>query len=131
MSDFYRDSAERRLQQLSANRAANLADLEAHKLNGDHDAAGECIQNLANIDAEKANLTQLYQSYVQSQQGPHRPWVSEEARAGRRPEEMDQQDLADIMNQSKYPGKGFTAQDYDNLRRGLGGYKAARGIESK
>jgi hypothetical protein len=35
------------------------------------------------------------------------------------------------MNTSRYAGKGFTAQDYDNLRRGLGGYKAARGIESK
>ena len=44
--------------------------------------------------------------------------------ARRAAEEMDQQDLRNIMNQIRYSGKGFTAQDYDNLRRGLGGYKA-------
>jgi hypothetical protein len=44
---------------------------------------------------------------------------------------MDQEDMARVMNQSRYSGKGFTAQDYDNLRRGLGGYKTMRGTENK
>ena len=38
---------------------------------------------------------------------------------------------ANIMNTSRYAGRGFTAQDYDNLRRGLGGYKTSAGVESK
>jgi hypothetical protein len=44
---------------------------------------------------------------------------------------MDQQDLADIMNTSRYSGKSFTARDYDDLRRGLGSYKTMRGTESR
>jgi hypothetical protein len=44
---------------------------------------------------------------------------------------MGSQDLANLMNTSRYAGRGFTSQDYDNLRRGLGGYKATRGLESK
>jgi hypothetical protein len=44
---------------------------------------------------------------------------------------MDQQDLADIMNTSRYSGGRFTAEDYDNLRRGLGGYKIRRGEQPR
>jgi hypothetical protein len=110
MSDFYRDSAERRLAQLSANRAASIADLEAHKLNGDHDAAGEVIQNLANIDAERANLTQLYQSYVQSQQ-PRQPDVlTDEERNARPWHKMTADDGLQLAKTSKY-GKSLDWND--------------------
>ena len=44
---------------------------------------------------------------------------------------MDGTDLANLMNTSRYSGKGFTADDYNRLRTGLGGYKSARGLESK
>ena len=102
MSDFYRDSAERRIQQLNANRAANLADLEAHKLNGDHDAAGECIQQLANIDAEKANLVQLYQNYEQSQRPPQKPYETPEQKAAKPWSQMGWDDIVDLTRTSKY-----------------------------
>jgi hypothetical protein len=102
MSDFYRDSAERRLQQLNATRAANLADLEAHKLNGDHDAAGECIQNLANIDAERANLTQLYQNYAQSQQPPQKPYETSEQKQAKPWSQMGWDDIVDLTKTSRY-----------------------------
>jgi hypothetical protein len=102
MSDFYRDSAERRLQQLSANRAANLADLEAHKLNGDHDAAGECIQNLANIDAERANLVQLYQNYTASQQPPQKPYETQEQKQAKPWSQMGWDDVVEMTRTSKY-----------------------------
>ena len=55
----------------------------------------------------------------------------EETRAARGPSEMDAEDLARLMNTSRYSGKAFTADDYNRLRTGLGGYKATRGLESK
>ncbi len=102
MSDFYQDSAQRRLQQLNANRAASLADLEVHKLNGDHDAAGEVIQNLANIDAERANLTQLYQNYVQSQQPPQQPEQTPEEINAKPWHRMTPDDALSLARTSKY-----------------------------
>jgi hypothetical protein len=80
MSDFYQDSAARRLQQIDAERAAALADLSAHRLNSDHDSAGQVIQQIANLDAERSNLTALYQQYVQSQQPPAPEQLTEEER---------------------------------------------------
>jgi hypothetical protein len=102
MSDFYRDSAERRLQQLSASHAASLADLEAHKLNGDHDAAGECIQNLANIDSERANLVQLYQNYVSANTPAAPREISPEERLARPISHMDWSDVVEMTRGSKY-----------------------------
>src|SRR5580704_8225873 len=110
MSDFYRDSAERRLQQLSAQRAASLADIEAHKLNGDHDAAGECIQNLANIDSERANLVQLYQNYVQSQQPAQKPAETAEQKAAKPWSQMGWDDIVDLTRTSRY-GKDIRPDD--------------------
>lgn len=43
MSDFYQDFAQRRLQQIDAERQAALADLSAHRLNSDYDSAGQVI----------------------------------------------------------------------------------------
>ena len=60
MSDFYQDSAQRRLQQIDAERQAALADLSAHRLNSDYDSAGQVIQQIANLDSERSNLTALY-----------------------------------------------------------------------
>jgi hypothetical protein len=102
MSDFYRDSAERRLQQLTANRAAQIADLEAHRLNGDHDAAAECIQQIADLDSARANLTQLYQNYVQSQTPATPPEPSAEERLARPINRMDWSDVVEMTRGSKY-----------------------------
>src|SRR6476660_8986222 len=111
MSDFYRDSAERRLQQLNATRAASLADLEAHKLNGDHDAAGEVIQNLANIDAERANLTQLYQNYVQSQQPPQPEHLTPEELQNRPWYKLSAEQALQVATEGSKYGKGLDYSD--------------------
>jgi hypothetical protein len=129
--DFYLNAAQQRAAELEMEISAAKTDLLTYRHNQDLPGAGEAVQRIANLTAEQSNLQGLVQGYIQSQQPAHRPYASEESRAARRPEEMDQQDLADIMNTSRYSGKGFTAQDYDNLRRGLGGYKTLRGTESK
>ncbi len=88
------------------------------------------MQQIANVRTQRETLVQQYRQEL-DRMTPHRPYVSEEARQARRPEEMTSEDLADLMNTSRYSGRSFTARDYDNLRRGLNPYKASRGLESK
>jgi hypothetical protein len=121
---------QRQLQKLALEEQAATSDYNAHLYNGDDDAAGDAMMQVANARAQRETLVQQYQQELQRMQ-PHRPYVSEESRQARSPAEMDSQDLANLMNTSRYSGKGFTADDYNRLRTGLGGYKAARGLESK
>jgi hypothetical protein len=68
--DFYLDSAKRQLAMLDAERQATLADLSTHRLNNDHESAAGCVQTLANLAAQRENLTALANQYVASQQPP-------------------------------------------------------------
>ena len=128
--DFYGRAAITRANMIDAEMAAAQADLAAARANNDVESASANVQALANLRAERANLTQLYNDYVASQQGPQRPWVSDEQRAARQPSEMDSEDMAGLVRTSKY-SKNFTSADYDRLRTGLNYYKASRGIELK
>ena len=121
---------ERQLQRLQLEEQAATSDYNAHLYNRDDDAAGEAMMLVAEARNKRETLVQQYRAELE--RGQYRaPYVSEEQRAARQPNEMDQQDLADIMNTSRYSGKSFTAQDYDNLRRGLGWYKTSRGQEGR
>ena len=121
---------QRQLQKLALEEQAATSDYNAHLYNGDDDAAGDAMMQVAQARNQREVLVSQYRAELE--RNTYRaPYVSEEQRAARTPSEMDQQDLADIMNTSRYSGKGFTAQDYDNLRRGLGGYKTMRGTESR
>ena len=102
MSDFYQDSAQPRLQQLNANRAAALADLEAHRLNADHDAAAECIQQIADLDVARQNLVDLHQRYTQSQQTPRQLDAGPEERHARPWTRMDWNDVVELTRGSKW-----------------------------
>jgi hypothetical protein len=128
MSDFYTDSARRRLEQIEAERAAARADLAAYRTNSDYDSAAQIIQQLADLDRQAANLHDLWNAHVNANR---QPYVSDEQRAARQPHELDAQDLANMMNGSKYRGHGFSADDYYRLRSGLPLYQAARGREQK
>jgi hypothetical protein len=121
---------QRQLQKLALEEQAATSDYNAHLYNNDEDAAGDAMLQIAQARNQRNVLVAEYQADVARNQY-RAPYVSDETRQARGPSEMDQQDLANIMNTSRYAGKGFTAQDYDNLRRGLGGYKTARGVESK
>lgn len=108
--DFYSGSARRRLEMIEAERAAATADLAAFKANADYDSAGQAIQQLANLDAERANLTNLYQRYVASQTPPAQPELSPEEKAARPWHHMTPQDALDLAKTSKY-GKDL---DFNN-----------------
>jgi hypothetical protein len=121
---------QRQLQKLQLEEQAATSDYNAHLYNHDDDAAADAMMQIAQARNQRNVLIQEYRADVE--RGQHRaPYVSDEQRAARQPNEMDQQDLADIMNTSRYSNKSFTAQDYDNLRRGLVQYKTSRGQEGR
>jgi hypothetical protein len=129
MSDAQR-VFERQLRRLQLEEQAATSDYNAHLYNHDDDAAAEAMMQVAQARQQCETLVQQWNAEIERNQY-RAPYVSDETWQARGPSEMDQQDLANIMNTSRYAGRGFTAQDYDNLRRGLGGYKTARGVESK
>ncbi len=121
---------ERQLQKLQVEEQSAVSDYNCHLLNGDDDAAGDAMMQIANARNQRQTLISEYQAELE--RGQYRtPYVSDEQRAARTSGEMDAQDLANLMNTSRYSGKAFTADDYNNLRRGLSPYKASRGLESK
>jgi hypothetical protein len=71
--DFYVRSGARQMQVLQAARAAQLADLESHRLNNDAESAAEAVQTLANLDAQMRDLNALYQQYQAASQPPPEP----------------------------------------------------------
>jgi hypothetical protein len=121
MSDFYQDSAARRLQQIEAERAAALADLSAHRLNSDYDSAGQVIQQIANLDSERSNLTALYQQYVASNTPPAPEQLSDEERLAKPLGRMTPDDGLALARTSKY-GKDL---DWNN-RDVVAGWHEAR-----
>ena len=110
--DFYGRAAITRANMIDAEMASAQADLAAARANNDVESASANVQALANLRAERANLTQLYNDYIQSQQGPQQPWISDEQRQARQPNEMDSEDCASLVRTSKY-SKNFTSADYD------------------
>jgi hypothetical protein len=92
------------------------------------------MQQMANARSQRETLVHQYQQAV-AQSQPQQHYVSDESRRARRPEEMDAQDMANVLNESRFArlgtGRGFTADDYNRLRTGLTPYKNARGEEHK
>jgi hypothetical protein len=104
MTDDYIEAGKRRVAVLEAARAAAVADIQAHRVNGDQESMAEAIQTVANLDADLANLNNLYSRYTQSQQPPPEP--SKEEREARPWNRMDWQDVVNLARQSKYAREG-------------------------
>ncbi len=92
-SDFYVNAAATRANQIEAELAACRADLAAHRANQDTDSAAVSIQQIANLEAERANLNTLYQGYIASQQPPQPEPMSDQERAARPWSKMDYSDV--------------------------------------
>jgi hypothetical protein len=99
--DFYLESGKARLQEIAVERADALASLERAKLQSDYDTAGQCVQQLANLDAESANMMNLYNRYWHSQNPPQPPEPTKEERMAK---PWDRMNYADVweMSKSKY-----------------------------
>ena len=124
-NDFYISAAQQRQNELEAERQAALADLAAHKANGDTMAAAATVQNLANLQSEFQNLKNLCDNYIASQQPAQQPELTPEERAARPWHRMDYSDTLDLARTSKY-GESLTWDD-PHMRAGLAEARARRG----
>jgi hypothetical protein len=95
--DFYSYSAKHRLQQINADRAQALANLEQAKAAADYDTASDAVQQIANLDAESRNLHDLHSRYVTSQRAPEAPELTREERFAKPWERMDYGDVWDMV----------------------------------
>ena len=108
--NFYTQAARSRAEAIEMQIAASRADLLVHRNNSDLQAAGETVQQIANLEAERANLTTLYNNYVASQQ-PRQPEVlTDEERNARPWHKMTPDDGLQLARTSKY-GKSLDWND--------------------
>src|SRR5262245_9257999 len=98
--DFYSDAAANRAARLAADRAEELASLARARANGDLETAGYCVQQLANIEAQRRSLESLHQDYVRSQNPPAPPQPTPEERAARQWQHMTPDDALDLARTS-------------------------------
>jgi hypothetical protein len=110
--DFYIQAAQQRLNVIEAEKAACLADLQSHRLNGDADSAGDAVQRLANLESEKSNVVALVNQYAASQAPP--PPLSQEERMAKPWDKMDYSDAYELAKS----GSRFGIDD-DAFRRGI------------
>jgi hypothetical protein len=121
---------QRALARLQLEEQSATSDYNANLYNHDEDAASDAMVQIAQARQQRETLVQQWNAEIE--RNTHRqPWISDEQRAARTPSELDAQDLANLMNTSRYAGKGFSSDDYMRLRAGLAGYRAMRGTESK
>ena len=100
--DFYTFSARQRLQQINANRAQSLADLEVAKSNSDYESAAASVQEIANLEAQRQALVNLHSQYVASQTPPAPVELTPEEKAAKPIAAMDYGDVWEMSATSKY-----------------------------
>jgi hypothetical protein len=104
--DWYIEAGKARLQEIAAERAQHLANLEAARRDDPYGAgvdAGNAVQQIANLDAEHANLMNLYQRYWNSQHPPAPPEPTPEEVAARPISAMSYADVYNLVKRdSKY-----------------------------
>ena len=101
-NDFYTQAAATRANQIEMELAAAKADLLVHRQNSDLESAGASVQQIANLEAEKSNLTALYSAYVQSQRPPQPEQLTDEERLARPWNKMTPDDALQLAKTSKY-----------------------------
>jgi hypothetical protein len=124
-NDFYLDAAAQRANEIAAERQAALADLAAHRANGDTQSAAQSVQQLANLQAEQQNLQTLCNDYVAAQRPPSPPELSPEERAAKPWHRMDWNDVVELTKTSKW-AKDIRPDD-ENMIRGWHEVRARRG----
>src|SRR5713101_8077613 len=117
--EFYADAAQQRLNELNAERMRAQHDLAISLSQGDREAAGREIQDIADIDAKQANLLALAQREADRNQPP--PARRHDAWTTKRSDEMDYEDAYHMINQTSENAKlggGISREEYiNNIRR--------------
>jgi hypothetical protein len=122
MDDFYTASAAQRINHLEAERARQLAQLAEAKANSDYESAGQAVQEIANIEAQKTNLISLHEQYVASQTPQRPPELTREERDAKPWNRMTPDDALELARKSKY-GKDL---DWNNADVRAGWAEAQR-----
>jgi hypothetical protein len=91
---------ERQLQRLQLEEQTATSDYNAHLYNHDDDAAADAMQQIANTRSARETLVSQYRAELE-RTTYRAPYVSEETRQARGPNEMDATDLANLMNTSR------------------------------
>jgi hypothetical protein len=130
VDNFDREAMNRKWQTLQAEEQSAWADYQAHKANGDPQAAADAAEQAFAVRDRAASFARHCQA--QTAQPQYQP-VSEETRSKRTVPEMDVWDHVKMWNDSRYAGLGgkFTAQDVQNEFSKLGHYKRTRGSETR
>jgi hypothetical protein len=87
--EFYASAANKRLNQLDAERLRAQHDLAVSLSQGDEDAAAGEIDTIAEIDAKRANLIQLAQREVARQNPPQQAPQTDQEFLSKSPERMN------------------------------------------
>jgi hypothetical protein len=85
VSDWYIQIAGEQYNQLKAQRAQELANLESARSNYDNGSAALYVQALADVDQKINNLASLVQQYQHSQQPAPQQYVERESGPGELP----------------------------------------------
>jgi hypothetical protein len=109
-------AAQYRAREIEAQITQAQARLAENNLYGNEQDSAACIQEIANLSGEKANLVALYNNYVQSQTPPSPPELSAEERAAKPWNRMDYSDVLEMAKGSKY-GKDLSWKD-QNMQAG-------------
>ena len=117
-NDFYSQAAITRANMIEAEMAAAQADLAAARANNDVESASASVSQIASLRAEEANLTQLYNDYVASQQPPAPEQLTDSERFARPWTKMSWQDGLDLAKTSRYVGERGLSWDDPNVRSG-------------
>jgi hypothetical protein len=103
--DFYTHSARQRLAQIEATKAQALADLANAKATADYETAALSVQTIADLEAQKVNVINLHEQYMQSQTPPTPPELSTEERNAKPWNRMTPDDALALARTSKYAKK--------------------------
>jgi hypothetical protein len=115
MADFKTEAAVARGKALYADRKRVEAHLAAAENDGNLEFAAECIQEIADIDAQGERLNRLHQQHVQSQQPRYRAPESGMEFIGKPVEKMGGDDALAIVNYGKTANDPtrLTADEYN------------------
>ena len=100
--DFYVYAAQQRMAEIEAQRAQSLADLAQYRATNDYQSAGQAVQEIANLDAQRQALVNLHSQYVESQRVPEPPELTPEEKAAKPISAMDYGDVWEMSATSKY-----------------------------
>jgi hypothetical protein len=96
--DYYIEVGRQRLAEINAQRQQALADLEQAKVSDPYsETASDALQRIADCDAQRANMMNLYQQYWHSQNPPQPPEPTREELMAKPMDRMSHQDMYRLL----------------------------------